>query len=205
MKLKKWELALILCFFFTLTYASAAEDTVNNIADNMVRLHIVANSNTDEDQALKLKVRDRVLTYVSNLIKNVTSKQEAQNIIDNSLESINTVAQDEIKANGYNYTTITTFEKEYFPTKYYDNFKLPSGIYKGLKIKIAKASGENWWCVVYPTICIGYASDFDEKIENAGITPNEKDFITGNDYEIKFKTAEIFANIKNTVNNLLKK
>lgn len=216
MKLKKWELALILSFFVTLTYASAAENTVNDIADNMVRLHIIANSNTDDDQALKLKVRDKVLIYVSNLIKDADSKQEVDGIIENSLSSINIVAEDEIRANGYNYNAVTTFEREYFPTKYYDNFKLPSGIYKGLKIKIANASGENWWCVVYPSICIGYASDFDEqfenpditfdkKIESAGITSDEKDFITGDDYEIKFKTAEIFANVKNSLNKLLKK
>lgn len=205
MKLKKWELALIISFFFTLTYASAAEETVNNIADNMVRLHVVANSNTNDDQTLKLKVRDKVLEYVSALIKNVDSKQEVDNIIENSLESINTVAENAITSNGYTYNTITTFETEYFPTKYYDNFKLPSGVYKGLKIKIADASGENWWCVVYPSICVGYASDFDEKLDKAGITPDEKEFITGNDYEIKFKTAEIFANIKNGINKLIQK
>lgn len=205
MKLKKLELALILSFFFTLTYATVAEGTVTDIADNMVRLHVVANSNTEDDQALKLKVRDKVLAHVSALIKNANSKLEVDNIIENSLDSINAVAEDEIKANGYNYNTISTFVSEYFPTKYYDNFQLPAGIYKGLKIKIANASGENWWCVVYPSICIGYASDFDEKIEKAGITADEKDFITGDDYKIKFKTAEIFAGIKNSVSKLLKK
>lgn len=195
MKILKFELALMLALFITLTYTISATNSFEDISSKIIRFHVLANSNEDYDQDLKLLVKNEVFEYISVLTENCFSNEQAQEIIMQNLNVINKVAQEIIFANGYNYKATTTLENEFYPQKDYENFSLPSGYYEGLQIKIGEADGENWWCVLFPPLCNQTA--FDTK----DLTQNDLDYITKSDFEIRFKFIDTLSTIKNKINN----
>lgn len=125
------------------TWAVASEEVSSEINENIVRLHILANSNTECDQSLKLKVRDRLLAEA----------QKTKNTLTD--EKITSICQDEIKHQGYQYAVSVQRGRFYFPKKQYDNITLPAGNYNAVRVIIGAGSGENWWCVMYPPLCFG--------------------------------------------------
>ena len=128
---------------FTATAAALQMDQ-QALADKLVRLHVVANSDTEEDQALKLKVRDAVLTVVDGL-----NRDELQS----NLPMIRNAARDCLRGQGSNYSVEVTLQKERFPTRAYESFSLPAGVYTALRVTIGEGGGRNWWCVAFPSIC----------------------------------------------------
>ena len=196
---------LILLSLFILISAISYVDAVsNNIADSVFRLHVIANSNSKEDQELKLKVRDELLSYMNIISKDSTSKQEAMQIANEHKEEFTQIAEKVIKENGYNYTVNVQIGKADFPTKYYGDITLPAGTYDALKVQIGEAKGQNWWCVMFPPLCFVDVSsgivqeDSKETIKNN--LPNEEYNLVTNtqnaDVKFIFKLLEFFQNIK---------
>lgn len=178
---------------------------VNDIEDSVLRLHIVANSDSDEDQALKLKVRDEVVDRCGFLFENCVSAEQSIKTAADNIGFIKYVAEQVITENGYNYNADCQVTQCSFPTKQYERpgdgvVSLPRGEYNALNIKIGSASGKNWWCVMYPPLCFvdGVASVPDETDEllKSQLTVSEYELITESDrpdIKIKFKIAEILG------------
>lgn len=166
-----------------------------NISDSVLRLHILANSDSIEDQKLKLNVKNQILKDTKDIFNKASNCKEAIEIANNNLSLINDISKKAIINQGYNYSVKTIVTKEYFKTRYYENFTLPAGYYNTIKIIIGQGNGHNWWCVVYPTVCIsGCIDDF-----NGVISDEEKKFITNKKYIPKFKIIEIYNDIKNKI------
>lgn len=164
-----------------------------NISDEVLRLHILANSDSKSDQALKLKIRDRVLKYTSPMYQNADNKRAAEKLTDINLQSIANIAKDEIVKNGYNYSVKAEIKHMYFDTRYYDKVTMPSGFYNALRITIGKGEGHNWWCVMYPSMCVGSSADYNSLKENTN--SDEYNLLTEDKYDFKFKTVEYFEKI----------
>ena len=178
---------------------------VNDIEDSVLRLHIVANSDSDEDQALKLKVRDEVVDRCGFLFENCVSAEQSIKTAADNIGFIKYVAEQVITENGYNYDADCQVTQCSFPTKQYERpgdsvVSLPRGLYNALNIKIGAAKGKNWWCVMYPPLCFvdGVASVPDETDEllKSQLTASEYELITESDrpeIKIKFKIAELLG------------
>lgn len=177
-----------------------------DIYDSVVRLHVLANSDSEEDQALKLKVRDGVLALTQELVSAAETRDEAIEIIEDNLELYRERAKKVLAENDSNYTAEVTLGEEYYPTRVYESSAFPCGEYVSLQIKIGKAEGKNWWCVLFPPICLSAASGKNDEMEEAfitaGLTPEQYKIITetgenGGKYEIRFKVLEILKELAN--------
>ena len=192
---------LILLSLFILISAISYVDAVsNNIADSVFRLHVIANSDSKEDQ--ELKVRDELLSYMNIISKDSTSKQEAMQIVNEHKEEFTQIAKKVIKENGYNYTVNVQIGKADFPTKYYGDITLPAGTYDALKVQIGEAKGQNWWCVMFPPLCFvdvstGIVPDNSKQELKQSLDNEEYDLISktdNNEISFKFKIVELFQN-----------
>lgn len=199
MKLKHF-LAILLLFiiFIVSTIISYSTQVFAGLSNNIFRLHILANSDTEEDQNLKLAVRDAVLAYMEGLNDKASSKKETILEVTNHLEDIQKVAENTILENGYNYPVTLEIGSFYFPTKYYGNISLPAGNYDALRIKIGEAEGQNWWCSLFPPLCFidissGYLSEEDSQILEENLTDEEFMLVSSSspDIKLKFKILEI--------------
>lgn len=123
------------------------------IADKLIRFHVIANSDSKEDQELKLKVRDRVIEGLSAKLKDADSLDEARNLLVENVDFVNSVAKDVIIENNYNYDIKTTLSNENFPDKIYGDYVFPQGNYEAFRVIIGEGSGQNWWCVMFPPLC----------------------------------------------------
>lgn len=130
-----------------------AENIQQNIADHIIRLHVIAHSDTAEDQALKLKVRDEVLSQIQTSLIPSETLNEAENILDEMIPAIQEIAQHKIQDEGYRYAAHVVLEERYFPAKTYGDLTFPPGTYQALCIEIGDAAGKNWWCVLFPSLC----------------------------------------------------
>lgn len=166
-----------------------------NINNKILRLHILANSNSRDDQLLKLKVRDSILNFSEDLLMCAKNKEEAKQIVMKNFELLKSVAENEIKKHGYSYPVKVELKKAYFPTKQYDNVTLPAGNYEALRILIGDAKGQNWWCVMFPALCLGAAAA-GAKIED--VLDTKETIIVKNisKYDFKFKFVECFYGLK---------
>ncbi|ERI94837.1 stage II sporulation protein R [Clostridiales bacterium oral taxon 876 str. F0540] len=208
-------ICLTILFLGILNNFSVKGSTVSiqgELEQKLIRFHVIANSDSVEDQALKLKVRDKVLEYISPKLKKSKSIEESREIIKSNDAAIKKIAQDVIKKNGYSYTVQTKLSKENFPVKTYGNITLPSGEYEAYRILIGNASGQNWWCVMFPPLCfiditkgeVSYKET--EKAMKTVLTEKEYEAIdntqspndNNNKIIVKFKIVELF-------NKLMKK
>lgn len=194
-------MSLILIFTLLISYARA---TSSDISNSVLRLHILANSNTSADQQLKLAVRNRILDETQDIFKNARSAKESARIAKENSAFIQSIAEDEIKVQGFNYPVTVSVEKAAFPTKIYGGIALPSGKYTAVRIKIGEASGQNWWCVMYPPLCFAdgviSASDEAKSTLAQSLSEDSYNLVTGKDngaipVEIRFKIVEIFQNL----------
>lgn len=135
------------------TATKESDVSVEDISSKLIRFHVIANSDNEKDQALKLKVRDHVLEYIQPLLKDSASIQESREILKREDAEILQIATQVIADNGYNYSVESTLDKEYFPIKTYGNITLPQGEYEAYRIIIGTGEGQNWWCVMFPPIC----------------------------------------------------
>lgn len=126
----------------------------HNIADEILRFHVLANSDSKEDQALKLKVKNQVVLYMQEILKQCNSKQEAKRLLKDNTGRILQIAEQVIKEEGYDYGVTARLENTYFPVKTYGEFVFPEGVYEAYRILIGNAEGKNWWCVMFPSLCM---------------------------------------------------
>lgn len=193
----------LLLFLYTIVCAiSYVEAVSTDISESVFRLHVIANSDSDEDQALKYKVRDNLLGYMNNICKDCTSKEEAINIVNNHQEEFKHVALETIKDEGYSYDVKIEIGNFEFPTKQYGDISLPAGFYDALKVEIGEAKGRNWWCVMFPSLCFVDISsgivpeESKEELQNV-LSDEEYAIISDNSnpsIKFKFKLLEFFTN-----------
>lgn len=168
------------------------------LASKLIRLHVIANSDTEEDQAKKLLVRDAVLKEVDIISKDATDVQQAAETIGNNLSRIQTAAEHALSKAGDESPVTVTLTKEPYNTRYYDTFTLPAGEYLSLRVQIGEAKGHNWWCVVFPSLCeAATIDDFYESAEAASFSEEETDELTSGEskYILKFKTLELLQKL----------
>ena len=165
-----------------------------DLRENVFRLHIIANSDSEEDQQLKLKVRDAILRESESLFLSATDLESAQRSAESNIEIIEKIANDTLSANGSSDKAVVSVGKTYFDTRVYDEYTLPAGEYNALRVEIGKAEGKNWWCVLFPSICVGACVGLDETAQKgAEIARN------GDKYIVKFKIVEVYEDIKSKI------
>lgn len=169
------------------------QSTCSQLEKDVLRLHILANSDTDFDQHIKLQVRDKVIGKVSYLYDNAKTKEDAKRITNENLEYIEQTANEELKQNNIPYKAKAEVKNIYFNTRYYDNFTMPAGYYDALEITLGKGQGHNWWCVMYPSLCVGTATDGKMKED---LSKNEYNVVTAKDFTFRFKVVEYYEKLR---------
>ena len=165
------------------------------IYDQTVRLHVIANSDTDEDQRFKLQVRDGVLAYLGPLMEQVTDREEAEQVIAAHMDEIRAAAQAVVARAGREDAVSVAFDREYYPRKEYEGVTLPAGNYLSLQIMLGEHAGANWWCVLFPTLCTTTARP-EQELTRAGFTVGQVRLITDNKstkYKLKFRLLELLT------------
>ena len=201
MKNKKILLILIIFIFYFIFYSFSYSYSISyDLEKNLFRLHILANSDSTEDQELKLYVRNKVIDYLHQYSFN--NKSELITFLNNNQLSLQKVIDDAIKEKGYSYTSSFEIENSFYPQKQYENITLPAGNYDGLKIKIGKAEGKNWWCVLFPPMCLINNStcslpEESEILLDNSLTAESCSVISSNSskYKFKFKIIEFINNL----------
>ncbi len=187
--------ALAVAFALTTLYSVIPfQSACSEIPDEVFRLHILANSDSDDDQQLKLRVRDKVLEVGKELFSKATSKALAEKTVSENLDKIQTAAQETVRALGYDYDVRAELKNMYFSTRYYEDYTLPSGMYDALRITIGSGKGHNWWCVMYPSLCVSSVKERDEKAKEA-FDEGEYEVVRHEKQEYKFKIVEIYEKI----------
>lgn len=195
-KIKVWEVSLLIGLICAIILGAWAQKSQKELSDKLLRLHVVANSDSELDQALKLSVRDRILEMSQPLISDTKNAEEAANTLVSNLPYIIEQAQDEVRELGYDYDVTAEIKSEQFPTRNYEGFSLPAGEYRALRVTIGEGEGRNWWCVVFPPLCSQYG-EFSEAAKLAGLTDDEIALISDSDgVQFKFKCIEIFEKLK---------
>lgn len=182
---------LLCAVFISFADFDASCDELRN---NVLRLHIIANSDSAEDQALKLKIRDRILSESGNLFEGDNNLDSAITTAKGTLEKFEAIANEVIKENGFGYGAKARIGTAYFETRVYDEFTLPAGNYESLIINVGESRGKNWWCVIFPQVCIPAAGDakLSDSVGESGVKVAENP----RKYVMRFKTVEIYEDIK---------
>lgn len=189
---------LLLAVFLILNLVSYTNYVFAGLQDNIFRLHILANSDSEEDQALKLAVRDSVIDYMKEINSGSKTKEETIKVVNENLEEIKEIAENKIRELGFDYEVNLEIGNFNFPTKYYGNISLPAGNYDALKINIGEAQGQNWWCSLFPPLCFidissGYLEEEDKEILEDNLSEEEFMLISSSspDIKLKFKILEL--------------
>lgn len=195
-------ITFLLLIYTTICAFSYVQAVSTDISNSVFRLHVIANSNSDEDQSLKYKVRDNLLEYMNNICSNCSSKEEAIELVTEHQEEFKQVALETIKNEGYSYDVKINIGNFEFPTKQYGDISLPAGYYDALRVEIGKAEGRNWWCVMFPSLCFIDVSsgivpeESKEELQNV-LSDEEYSIISDNsnsEIKLKFKLIEFFTN-----------
>ena len=164
--------------------------------EELLRLHVVAASDSEEDQAIKLRVRDAVIESISEDLANVADMEQARAYILENLPKIQKTANDTLEALGCTDEAVATLKEELFDTRVYDTFTLPAGVYDALRITIGEGEGKNWWCVAFPTLCIPATSEgFEEVAAGAGFSETLTETLEG-EYEIRFYLLDLLGRLE---------
>ena len=200
-RLHIWEIALLIGMAVFLISGAVSLQNRDQLADKVVRLHILANSDSEEDQALKLRVRDRVLERATELLEQTGDRREAADVLQSHLPELERIAAEEISDCGYEYDVTAEVVNTMFPTKEYDGFTLPAGEYLALRIIIGEGNGHNWWCVVFPPLCTTAAADVPASALAAGFDEEEVALVTEENegYVLEFKAMEWWEAIREKI------
>lgn len=201
---KKLLIIFILFIIYILFSLSSYSTAVSNDIQNSVfRLHVIANSDSKEDQNLKYKVRDALIEYMNSISKDVSSKEEAIRIANENKDKFYNIAKKVISDNGFNYNINIEIGNFSFPTKTYGDISLPSGFYDALRVEIGEASGQNWWCVMFPSLCFvdvseGIVPEESKEELQSSMQEEEYNLISSDtlEFKLKFKLVELFENVK---------
>ena len=201
---KRFFIVLILFSLFVFISAISYVDAVSkDLSNSVFRLHVIANSDSTEDQNLKYKVRDKVLEYMNEISKNCSSKEDVILLATEHLSEFEEIAKQVIVDNGYDYDVTVKIGNFDFPTKSYGDISFPAANYDALRIEIGSAQGQNWWCVMFPPLCFvdvtsGIVPDESKKIMQDNLGDEEYRLISDNestDIKFKFSIVEFFKNI----------
>ena len=191
--LHKGELIILLALSVLLFLGLWLEKEQSDLSGSVLRLHVLANSDRIEDQTLKLKVRDAVLEYTEGLFAKCDSKEQAQDLLAEELDSIKAVAEDILKKEGCDLCVSVELGEEEYPTRNYESCCFPSGRYTSLRIMIGEAKGQNWWCVLFPPLCLSAAAKNEEDFAQVGLSQDQYGVITQTEapkYKIRFKILD---------------
>ncbi len=191
---KKLELSILLALVFTITLSCFDFSLeCESIRNKVFRLHILANSNSGYDQMLKLKVRDKLIEYADESFKDCTNLESVKQQAVENIDNFQKEAEKELKKNGCNLPVSVSVTPCYFNTRTYEKVTLPAGVYPALQVKIGEYKGKNWWCVMYPSLCLpSSSSKIDDALDNS-----ETQLVKNkNKYIVKFKIVELFEFLK---------
>ena len=196
MKKRIISLVLLGVSVLTVTACAVLQAQSQRMAEKIIRLHVVANSDSDADQAVKLCVRDAVLREAQNVLSGANDVKQA---IQAQLPALEAAANAELRRQGSGDTARVSFRRELFPTRDYDTFSLPSGVYQSLRVTIGQGTGHNWWCVIFPSLCVPATADgFAEAAAAGGFTDAEISLMTraNGAYAVKFRSLELLQALK---------
>ena len=191
-------ITFLLFIYISISAISYAQNISSDISNSVFRLHVLANSDSKEDQELKLKVRDALLKYMNSICSNCNSKESAISIVTKNKEIFEKIANKTIQDEGYTYTVKVNIGSYNFPTKHYGDISLPAGYYDALRIEIGEAKGHNWWCVMFPPLCFvdassGIVPEESKELLNNNLSVEEFALVSDNkniDIKFKFKILE---------------
>lgn len=192
-RLHRWEAALLMALAIVLTIGMWASVTQNALASEVLRLHVVANSDSDTDQAVKLQVRDAILSAATPYLEGVQGQQEAQQALEPHLPELAQAGAEVLEAAGLTYPITVSITDQWFPTREYTDFALPAGTYRSLQVILGDGVGHNWWCVVYPPLCLGSVSQESVATSASGVLSEDQiSLISSQDgeYVLRFKVLE---------------
>ena len=193
MKITKIFIPLFMIITLSLSMLQPIIASSENISNKVLRLHILANSDSTEDQNLKLTVKEYFLENTKDLFNGKTLEDNI-NIAKNNIDYMENICNDCIEQNGYDYKATVSIDKEFFETRVYDDFTLPAGVYNSIKIQIGQGKGHNWWCIVFPSVCLSACTESMSDY----LTEDEMELVTSG-YTPKFKIIEIYEKIKKQV------
>ena len=187
--------AISLYMAFSCTYFTASAGTVK---EDVVRLHILANSNSEVDQEIKLKVRDALLETNASILGTGVTKEYAKEHFEKSKDILLATAEETLKENGFNYNVKITLQEEYFNTRQYASLTFPAGQYTALKVVLGEGEGKNWWCVMFPPLCVPAADGIETNESTADyLTQSGEKIVNGGEkYIVKFKILEIYEELR---------
>ena len=191
--LYRWEAALLMAFAVVLTIGMWASVTQRALADEVLRLHVVANSDSDADQAVKLQVRDAILTAATPYLDGVNGQEQAEQALEPHLSELAQAGAAVLGEAGMDYPITVTITDQWFPTKEYTDFALPAGTYRSLQVVLGQGQGHNWWCVVFPPLCVSSVSEKSVATSASGVLSEDQiSLISGQDgeYVLRFKVLE---------------
>ena len=195
-------IAISLYMAFSCTYFTASAGTVK---EDVVRLHILANSNSEIDQAVKSEVRDALLKTNASILSDNVTKENAKEHFEKSKDILLKTAEETLKENGFDYDVKITLQEEYFETRSYGSLTFPAGRYTALKVVLGEGEGKNWWCVMFPPLCVP-AADGLETNENTAdyLTESGEKIVNGGEkYIVKFKILELYEEFRNKLGVLI--
>ncbi len=199
---KRIEISIIISLVASVLFSVISfADTSAQIREDVLRLHVIANSDSECDQRLKLIVRDRLLSEGKEIFNGSVNIENAVEKITPHIKELTEAAENEIRNNGYNYNVRICLDKEYFTTRTYENITLPAGEYLALRVIIGEGKGRNWWCVMFPPMCVSAADK--EKELNCVLNESEVNLVTKDPkFEPRFKIVEIFESLRNKIDSL---
>ena len=188
--------ALVLGVF---VYMASLVSDKKQLSNDILRLHVVGASNSQADQAVKLEVRDAVLQAVEHMTVGVNNKEEAEQCLSENLHTLEMAANAVLQKHGFTDLATVSLRKEEFPKREYDTFTLPAGVYDSLRVTIGEGTGRNWWCVVFPSLCIPAASEETKDVAaGAGFSDSLSGAITGEErYEVRFFLLDVWGRLEN--------
>ena len=195
-KLKLFNISLCVALVFSILLSLVSFDaSCEELRQNVLRLHILANSDSEKDQVLKLSVRDALLREGEGLFSGADTLDDAKVLAAANADTIKSIAERTLREQGSDYPVKVKVDKTFFDTRVYDDFSLPAGVYDALTLEIGNAEGKNWWCVIFPSICVGAAGDLSDTASDSAvhIAKNSQRFV------IRFKIVEVYEKIKNKI------
>ena len=203
--MKRIEISILATLVFSVALSMCTLHTeCEEIRENVLRLHVLANSDSAEDQSLKLLVRDRLLELSREIYPDAGSKEEAVAVTESNLTVLQSEAEKIVRAKGYEYPVKVSLEKCYFSTRTYGDITLPAGTYQALRVVIGEGAGHNWWCVMFPPLCVSPASDSEALLSDV-LSSEELDFVEGSGYEIRFKCVELYEDFRHQLSEKSRK
>ena len=196
-KLKIWEAAALAALSFTLLLACWAQGRQGSISSELVRLHVIAVSDTEQEQRIKLQVRDAVLEYLKPKFRNISSPEAAERIIEENMSGIKKAAEAAARGRAVK----AELGREAYPTREYLGFSLPAGKYESLRITLGEGKGHNWWCIVFPPLCLDAAQA--QQVESVMSREDYALVSETQGYELRFKLLELWGSFSNAMDDAL--